>query len=125
MSVQVGEKRCARSGFTLLEILIVIGIIAALMGLLFPMIGQAREHSRKVTCMVNMRQIGGALMSYTAENDGFLCPLDYRDMVTPADANGYKTVEAWPTILVTKGYLPYPQANNKTPPSESNVLLCP
>jgi prepilin-type N-terminal cleavage/methylation domain-containing protein len=56
-------------GFTLVELLIVIGIIGVLVGLLFPAVSAARESARKATCASNLRQIGAALIAYGADND--------------------------------------------------------
>ncbi|HZN67183.1 MAG TPA: DUF1559 domain-containing protein [Tepidisphaeraceae bacterium] len=56
-------------GFTLVELLIVIGIIGVLVGLLFPAVSAARESARKATCASNLRQIGAALIAYGSDND--------------------------------------------------------
>lgn len=52
-------------GFTLVEILIVLGIIALLTAILLPVLGRARENGRKVACASNLRQLGLAFQQYT------------------------------------------------------------
>jgi prepilin-type N-terminal cleavage/methylation domain-containing protein/prepilin-type processing-associated H-X9-DG protein len=59
-------------GFTLLEMLIVIGVIAAMATLLLPAIGQARESSRRAACLANLRDLTHATLAYMADNDGVL-----------------------------------------------------
>lgn len=57
-----------RPGFTLIELMIVIGIIAVLIAILFPIVRQAREQASRARCASNLRQIGAALHAYLNDN---------------------------------------------------------
>lgn len=65
-------ERRRPSGFTLIELLVVIAIIAALAAILFPVFAQARAKARKTTALSNLKQIGAALLMYTADYDEHL-----------------------------------------------------
>lgn len=66
-----GELCSVRAAFTLVELLIVIGIIALLMGLLLPSLGRVRQQARQLKCLSNQRQIGVALQMYATDNKGW------------------------------------------------------
>lgn len=59
--------------FTLLEVLVVIGIIALLIAILVPSLRQARDQAREVQCATNLHQFGRGFHAYSAGNKGFLC----------------------------------------------------
>lgn len=59
-------------GFTLVELLVVVGIIAVLIGILLPALGRAREAGRKISCASNLRQLNTALVMFANEHRGHL-----------------------------------------------------
>jgi prepilin-type N-terminal cleavage/methylation domain-containing protein/prepilin-type processing-associated H-X9-DG protein len=74
---EMNPARKNRLGFTLIEILVVVMIIAVLMGLLLPAINAARETARTTQCMNNMREIGMALLALDSKGKRFFRVLDH------------------------------------------------
>jgi prepilin-type processing-associated H-X9-DG protein len=63
------SPRRPRLAFTLVELLVVIGIVALLIALLLPALNRARDQAKTVQCLSNLRQVGVALENYAREND--------------------------------------------------------
>jgi prepilin-type N-terminal cleavage/methylation domain-containing protein/prepilin-type processing-associated H-X9-DG protein len=98
-------------GFTLVELLVVIGIIAVLISLLLPALGRAREQAKNVQCLSNLQQIGLAMQMYMGNSKGVLMPSQYV---------GNFLNSTWPATLVGQKYLKAPMDGSPT-----GVFMCP
>ena len=81
MSMKLSKHTQRGSAFTLVELLVVIGIIAILVALLLPALASAREKARSAACKNHLRQIGLALQMYVHDNGGYP-PLAEQDTPT-------------------------------------------
>ncbi len=63
---------CGKSSFTLIEVLVVAAILAILAAILLPSLQQAKERSKRIVCMSNLRQMGTGLLVLATESNGSL-----------------------------------------------------
>jgi prepilin-type N-terminal cleavage/methylation domain-containing protein/prepilin-type processing-associated H-X9-DG protein len=103
--------RIRRRGFSLVELLIVVGIIAILIGLLLPAMTKARQQAKRVACASNLRQVGQALVIYAGKWRGTIYP----DGLGAWSAPGVERPkeDRWPVFVF------------KPPVYNPPVMLCP
>ena len=109
-------------GFTLVELLVVIGIIALLIAILLPALKKARDASNVTKCASNLRQIAVAILSYAQDNRGRLLP----SRVNPGDTI-YPQGWFWSNQLVALNYLPSVKGVDASgqPNAGESVFYCP
>ena len=110
--------RSRSDGFTLVELLVVIGIIALLAAILVPALNRAREISRRAVCLSNIRQLTTAWLMYANEHHGRLCCLSGDP--NWLEGESHENPQAWvdPRLIIPNGEL-WPYLRN------FSVYLCP
>lgn len=99
--------RANRTGFTLVELLVVIGIIALLISVLLPALQKARGAAATVQCASNMKQIAQGMLMYVNDNKGRMMPSR-----VIAGATTYPDGWFWPNELARLKYIATPNAYN-------------
>ena len=84
-------------GFTLVELLVVIGIIALLISILLPTLSSARQSASAVKCLSNLRSIGQAVQGYANEN---------KTAMVPGDVTTDGKRQTYASLLVLGGFVP-------------------
>jgi len=72
-----------RKAFTLVELLVVIGIIAVLAGILLPVLSKARAQSNRVACRASLRDLGASFVMYMTDSKGRLPAVNTMPSVQP------------------------------------------
>lgn len=93
-----------RTGFTLIEMLVVIAILALLMGLLVPGLSRARRKASRTACLARLKDLGNAVMIYAADHKGKTLPYYTHNSQW---YNTFRLESGGPGLLITEGYLPF------------------
>ena len=114
--------RRASAGFTLVELLVVIGIIALLISILLPALNKARQAAVKVQCLNNYRQLGNAILMYTGQYKGTLPGPSTKGMKAYYGLNGNIAVYL-STYLAP--FLNLPRPDGSTNGQLNRYFVCP
>lgn len=79
MDASLNAQRSRRFAFTLVELLVVIGIITILIGILLPVMSRARDAANKTKCLANLRSLGQAMVMYANVSKGRLPNMNAKD----------------------------------------------
>jgi len=88
-------NRRAFSGFTLLELLMVITIIGILLAIIIPVTNDARERARSAKCVANLKQLHTAVLNYYADKSGIPAACSTERQRFTLDANGNEQPDGW------------------------------
>ncbi len=127
------EPNCIRHprGFTLVELLVVIGIIAILIAMLLPAVQRAQRQAMQVKCMAQMQQIATYMNMYANNYRGWIFPVGPEDPSKPINhGNRYKSLgtnvapwRRWPVILINDYNYPEPTAEQMTYDDQENAAI--
>jgi prepilin-type N-terminal cleavage/methylation domain-containing protein/prepilin-type processing-associated H-X9-DG protein len=110
-----------KRGFTLVELLVTIAIIAILAAILFPAVVKAKARGKGVTCLNNLRQFGQALQIYASDNDDYFPP-EGTGTSLHSEIGWYI---ALPRLMGVPTYNDMAWRTNAAAPLTRSPLLCP
>jgi prepilin-type N-terminal cleavage/methylation domain-containing protein len=135
------RRRRGNTGFTLVELLVVVSIIALLIAILLPSLRRARDQARQAKCMANLHSIGLGVRAYsedfnqiaphyeTVGRHGFrIAPLKRSDPTAPEESWGLQVALAagcGPTVLPNGLAYPVPVDRPVYMPYDSDAWICP
>ena len=126
-SMTASKRFCAKRGFTLVELLVVIGIIGVLVGIMMASFGGATESARAANCLANMKQLAQAANSSAMET-GYYPLAGSLEAIDIDESSGgktyYKPYHGWISWLDNKGQYEDSYGNERSS-SHQKIEICP
>jgi prepilin-type processing-associated H-X9-DG protein/prepilin-type N-terminal cleavage/methylation domain-containing protein len=121
----MSPRRAQFAGFTLVELLVVIGVIGILIGLLLPALARARETAMQARCAANLRQWSAAAMMYANQEHGWLPRRGQGLQATTIIDRPSDWFNALPPMLRTQPFIDLVAANQMARPGNGSIWMCP
>ena len=109
-----------KKGYTLVEMLVVIGIIMVLAAIILPVLSRGREEGRATSCANNLHNIYVAWEGYSADWNGITLP----GWQGPPSA-GHKSMRTWEDLILPDLYVEMPKPFDEDAPLAASNLFCP
>ncbi|MGN6507602.1 MAG: type II secretion system protein [Tepidisphaeraceae bacterium] len=119
---QTSSQFRRRYGFTLVELLVVIGIIALLISILLPSLNQARRAAQATVCLSQLKQLGTAVTLYASTYNNYILPTR---IVGKSPISGGAVADFWTHLLITSKILPDPKQENDPNAPARSIFVCP
>jgi prepilin-type N-terminal cleavage/methylation domain-containing protein/prepilin-type processing-associated H-X9-DG protein len=119
--MRLTPSRTRPLGFTLVELLVVIGIIAVLVGLLLPALNKARRQAYSAQCASNMRQLALGVLQYCIDNNGRLIIEDIDAIPNQTKDGSYADGFGWQHELMHQKYVSAPNEFETTTVVNSQI----
>ena len=123
---RANSMRASRA-FTLVELLVTIGVIGILVALILPVLGSTRATTRAITCLNNLQQWGNATHLYALDNDGILprdgWPNPGLVPKIPQETNSWYVL--LPKAIGLPSYFEMPWRSNSTMDVGHSIWICP
>lgn len=107
-----------KKGFTLVELLVVISIIALLLAILMPSLNKARRQVKFIVCLNNMKQLGISSYQYAIDHDGYILPSQSNGTGSSVEGDSNSAYPIWYERLRNLNYLKFQD-------DKAAILHCP
>ena len=117
----IQSAHVSRAAFTLVELLVVIGIIALLISILLPALNKARASAQQTVCMSQLRQLGLAVQLYATNDRNNIIPT----RIVGQDPANATQADFWYHLMVVSRVMPEQNVSADVNQSSKSVLVCP